>query len=97
MHGGYDGYEELPNCPSIDKSDDIGNIFSVVLRYFDIVKSIDEAFFSDNQSDCHKFKNGIFGFDPTNKSLTDFIRDTVIIQDNVPYVMISSNSRIIQI
>ena len=35
---GYDGYEEFPLCPNIDKSDDIGTMFNIVLQFFEIAK-----------------------------------------------------------
>ncbi len=86
---GYDGYEELPNCANIDKSDDIGTMFNIILLFFEVIKYLN--------SECCELEPGVFGFDDSNKQLMDYIRQVIVFKNDIPYVMISSGNRINQI
>ena len=92
LYSGCDGYEQLPNCINIDDTTDITTLFDICLKYFEIVKTLD-----DNLDEFFKneyLEPGIFGFDSTNKSLVNFIRETVIFENGTPQIMITSPSRI---
>ena len=92
LYSGCDGYDQLPNCINIDDTTDITTLFDICLKYFEIVKKLE-----DNLDELYKneyFEPGIFGFDTTNKSLINFIKETVIFENGTPQVMITSPSRI---
>ena len=89
LYTGCDGYDQLPNCINIDDTTDITTLFDIVLKYFEIVKRLKDEIYENEY-----FEPGIFGFDTSNKSFINYIRETVIIENGTPQVMITSPSRI---
>jgi 2',3'-cyclic-nucleotide 2'-phosphodiesterase (5'-nucleotidase family) len=89
---GYDGYEELPKCKNIDNTPEIGHIFDIVMKFFNIVKDLKEDFTTkENES---FLEEGIFGFDLTNKFLIDYLKQVVYFVNKIPHISIHSPSRI---
>jgi hypothetical protein len=92
LYSGCDGYEELPNCINIDDTTDITTLFDICLKYFEIVKNLNGDL--DNLSDEEYLEPDIFGFEISNKSLKNYLRETVIFENRVPLILIISNPRI---
>ncbi len=83
---GFDGYDELPKCENLDGCD-LESIFYVCIKFFDIVRHIDE-----NLGEC--LVKGVFGFDKTNEKLKNYLRQVVVFENSTPMLMINSDSRI---
>jgi hypothetical protein len=92
LYGGSDGYSELTKCVMIDENRDITNLFDICLKYFEIVKGLKDDFNCLTDSDY--LEPGIFGFDSSNKTLISYIRETVIFDNEIPQILISSSARI---
>lgn len=92
LYEGYDGYSSLTKCINIDKTTDITTLFDICLKYFEIVKNL--KIDSSHLLNEDYFEPGIFGFDSSNKSLNDFLKQTVIFDNHIPEVNISSPSNI---
>jgi hypothetical protein len=83
IYGGFDGYDELPNCTNIDKTTDIDNMFSICLKFFDVLVQ-----------DLSNLKPGSFGFDVTNTKMKSFICENTVLENGITKVAIKSQSRI---
>jgi len=42
----------------------------------------------------NELETGIFGYDFTNKALIEFIRQVVVFKNDIPFIVINSDSRI---
>ena len=94
---GYDGFDELPSCKNLDFCE-LETIFDVVMKYFEIVKRLNENFLiTCTEERCQILPPGIFGFNKTNKHLIEYLHETVVFKDDIPLIMISSMPRINQL
>jgi len=91
IHQGYDGYDELPKCEVIDKCDEIATMFTVCLKFFDLVKNLNKSKFEQG---INEFEEGSFGFDSDCSKIFDYVKKTVKFNDGKPQVVIESTSRI---
>jgi hypothetical protein len=88
---GFDGYDELPNCENIDKTNDIATMFSVAIKFFELVKSLKEDSFVSSIND---FEPGSFGFDQICESVFGYMRKVIVFNNNRSEVLIDTPSRI---
>lgn len=91
IYEGYDGYDELPNCANLDKTDDLGTIFDICLKYFELVKSLPADYFTNEN---YPLDDGIFGYDMTSFGIKNFLKESVVFNDSTPEVSINSSPRI---
>ncbi len=91
MAEGFDGYEEFPKCENIDGCNDIATMFSICLKFFELVNSLNENEF---KSGINKFEPGSFGFDTNCENIFYYIKKVVVFNNGQPEVVIESDSRI---
>jgi hypothetical protein len=92
LYEGFDGYDELPKCENIDKCNDIATMLSVCLKFFELVKSLnEEAFVSNN------LEPGSFGFDQNCEEIFNYMKKVVVFRNGRPEVVIDSLPRIFRI
>lgn len=95
IFGGFDGYDELPNCTNIDSTTDIDNMFNICLKFFELVNEFNNNNnISFNENLFKTLKQGVFGFDLTNTRLKSFMNENTVVENGIVKVVIKSQPRI---
>jgi hypothetical protein len=91
MAEGFDGYEEFPKCINIDGCSDIVTMFTICLKFFELVNTLKKDEFN---SGINKFEPGSFGFDTNCENIFNYMKKVVVYQNGKPEVVINLGSRI---
>lgn len=92
IYEGYDGYDELPKCENIDKTNDIANMFNICLKFFEVVKNLNQN--SLLEQNYHLLEPSVFGFDSSNHSVIKFLEETAIFENDQFNIVIKTTPRI---
>jgi hypothetical protein len=91
IYEGFDGYDELPKCENIDKCNDISTMIIVTLKFFELVKTLDESSFTQG---INELEPGSFGFDQGCKDIFNYMRKVVVFKNGRAEIIIDTPERI---